>query len=329
MVDDTAIARLVSGTGTCFYRIPEGPFHTIFLFGAGASYGCGDVYPHRPPLGNQLYEHLRVAFPDSWGALPSDLGDYFAINFEKGMDVLWKEHIDRSALLLQQMGIYFSRFAPATKHGTMFRKIVSRLIGRRANDVLLSTLNYDRLLDGELTRAGLSVNYMFPPGGVVPLIKLHGSCNWFIDMPGVNRYVNLSPTIRIEAPIRSVNSEKEVTRYLTGDTPFHPVICLYNQEKSAPLCRSFFEHLQKDWGERILTAQQVALVGVRPYPDDAHVWGPLAATHARVLCIGDRLAFEKWHEESGRVGETVVVDEFFEQGFGTLWESLRLQPANN
>jgi hypothetical protein len=99
---------------------------------------------------------------------------------------------------------------------------------------------------------------------------------------------------------------------------------MYTQEKAAPLCPGFFEHLQKDWGARILTAQQVALVGVRPYPDDTHVWEPLAATPARICCIGDRSAFEKWHKDSGRVGETIVVDERFEQGFDALWKSLHL-----
>jgi len=65
-----------------------------------------------------------------------------------------------------------------------------------------------------------------------------------------------------------------------------------------------------------LTPQQVRHLAGRQTFSDPISGGQIAATHARFV-HRDRLAFEKWHEESGRVGETVVVTSFLKQGFGT------------
>src|SRR3990170_7499469 len=41
----------------------------VLLFGAGASFGAGDILPERPPLGRQLFGELARCFPSSWGGL--------------------------------------------------------------------------------------------------------------------------------------------------------------------------------------------------------------------------------------------------------------------
>jgi hypothetical protein len=320
----SAPATIRLGTGQSHaLSLSKHRWETIFLFGAGASLGCGEVIPHRPPSGGQLYDRLRAAFPDSWGTLPSGLAAKFAERFEKGMDVLWKEYGDESSLLLQKMGVYFSSFAPAPGKETLYRRIVRRLVADQTPGVLLSTLNYDCLLDGEISLAGLNVNYLFPPDGNMPLLKLHGSCNWFIEAK-VGRHTNFSSDIRWEAQIRCVSSAAAVKDHFTGDTSLFPVICLYTEDKPAPLCPSFFQHLHKEWTEQVLSAKQIAIVGVRPYPSDGHIWNPLTKTKARLLCIGNRGAFSEWQTGSGRIGETQVVAERFDEGLDALWEALAL-----
>ena len=289
----------------------------VILFGAGASYGCGGVYPHPPPLSNALYSRLVEAYPASWGSLTSERKIQFDANFEHGMDQAWREEPGLAAGLLKDLGIYFARFVPGAGRGTAYRTFVQRLRSRGINDVLLSTLNYDCLLDGELSRFG-GVNYCFPPGNGIPLVKLHGSCNWFIDFPGPNKYVLFSSDIRVEAPIFSLDTLDAVIRNLTGDNPFHSVMCIYNEAKSAPLAPNFFQQLQADWQLHVLHARQVALVGVRPYPRDEHIWGPLAKTSARLLYVGDKTAYEEWHKVSGRRGETVSVGSRFKPGLKAL-----------
>jgi hypothetical protein len=86
------------------------PAKDVVFFGAGASAGCGDVNPHTPPLGNELYGQLKARFPATWGRLGSWIAEPFE-NFEKGMKLAFESG---SSLELQslmcEMGVYFSEF---------------------------------------------------------------------------------------------------------------------------------------------------------------------------------------------------------------------------
>ncbi|HJX59448.1 hypothetical protein A2V61_02490 [Candidatus Woesebacteria bacterium RBG_19FT_COMBO_47_8] len=298
-----------------------GKINTVFLFGAGASHDCGDIFPHQPPLGGELHSILVSTFPDTWGKLPEDLNTLFLQNFEKGMDSLWKKHSDISSLLLQQLGIYFNRFTP--KNETRYGEIIKYLIKIKSDDTILSTLNYDCLLDGELTRNGFKTNYLIPPnkGGIL-LIKLHGSCNWFLDFEGMNRYVNFSSDMRIKAPIYSLNTPEKVTEKLTSDTPLYPVMALFTENKPAPLGFDFIEHIQKEWKNLILNVKQVIIVGVKPYPQDYHIWDPLRETHANIFYVGDKQKFEEWNTSSGRSGNTIPISGTFAEAMEKIFERL-------
>ena len=56
----------------------------VVLFGAGASFGCGDVSPRVPSLGNELFSALRRLYK-SWRGIPDKLGARFEESFELGM----------------------------------------------------------------------------------------------------------------------------------------------------------------------------------------------------------------------------------------------------
>jgi hypothetical protein len=295
---------------------------TVFLFGAGASHGCGAVAPHRPPLGRELYDRLCQSFPESWGSLPSDVADAFGADFETGMDRLWKGGTTISALPLQHMGVYMARFRPAADGGTLYTEVVRRLVAMEADGVLLATLNYDCLLDGEIAALKRGVNYLFPPGKGVLLLKLHGSCNWMVEFEGFNRYVHMSADVRLEGPLRAVDSLAAVEEQMTGDSPLHPVMCLYTEDKPAPLCPDFFEHLHKEWATAVSSARRVGIVGVHPYPRDTHIWRPLAATKAELICIGNHKAYDHWHTDTGRTGPTTVVGARFDSALNSLWERM-------
>ena len=65
----------------------------LFLFGAGASYGAGDILPEKPPLGNQLYDALSSVYPQSWGSLPPSVTEKFKEgNFEDGMGEIYENY---------------------------------------------------------------------------------------------------------------------------------------------------------------------------------------------------------------------------------------------
>lgn len=290
-------------------------FKTAFLFGAGASYDCGDIYPHQPPKGSELYSRLKDRFHESWGKLPTKLDQEFIKNnkFEEGMYCLWKNYPDLSTKLLKEFAIYFSEFVPRSKeNGTNYHKLIFRLTERGKNDTLLTTINYDCLLDGEL---GANINYFFGPGAGCPIIKLHGSCNWFIDSNGMNEHVSFTSDVRFDpdSPPYSLNTQEKVREKLLGDTPFYSVIRLYTKDKPAQLAPSFFAHLEKQWKELILSVKKVIIVGVSPetYLDDPHIWDSLRDTSADIFYIGNESKYKKWHVESGRAGNTIFCGNRF------------------
>jgi len=57
----------------------------LILVGAGASYGAGNVDPHQPPLGKDLFDKLKSEMPDPWGDLPGDIQCALEKDFENGM----------------------------------------------------------------------------------------------------------------------------------------------------------------------------------------------------------------------------------------------------
>ena len=87
----------------------------VVLFGAGASYGAGDIMPYNPPLGHQLFEALARYSPHTWGSLHDDVSKQFKLNsnFEPGMRAIW-ERSDQARPelpnLLRDMAHYLSQF---------------------------------------------------------------------------------------------------------------------------------------------------------------------------------------------------------------------------
>jgi len=76
----------------------------VFLFGAGASYGSGECYPHPPPLGNTLLPELlrRGAF----GAPTDDeyVRQLFENKtFEEGMQEFFDTSETRVPAVLREM----------------------------------------------------------------------------------------------------------------------------------------------------------------------------------------------------------------------------------
>lgn len=150
------------------------------LFGAGASYGCGDAAPENPPLGTQLFDELVRCYSASWGQLPAEVADTFSLQgFEKGMALLYKSYDVLG--LMSHMGLYFSQFRPSTRGSTAYGKLAQQIRDRGlSSGLVLSMLNYDCILELELGNTGLEFDYGFgkPELGRVSVLKPHGSCNF-------------------------------------------------------------------------------------------------------------------------------------------------------
>lgn len=267
----------------------------IFLFGAGASHGTGYIIPGRPPLGSQLYQFLCEIYPKSWGAFPKEIRNKFEKeNFESGMGELYEEYSQLIPKLMREMAIYLVQFRPVSDE-SLYCKLASYL--RQANQlplVLFSTLNYDCTLEFSLLRQNISISY-FDEGNkkAVPIWKLHGSCNFF------SKYVQASgilytKDVVFEGGLEAKLDIGSVVEKCLVNQALAPAMCLYMRGKPLQISPSVILGLQSAWKGQILNAKKIFCIGVKPWPDDFHIWGPLGETKATIFFAGDEEAFSKW-----------------------------------
>ena len=88
----------------------------------------------------------------------------------------------------------------------------------------------------------------------------------------------------------------EAIQYCLSDTGLYPAMALYMNSKPIQIGQSVIHGLQRRWGEHMRQAERVLVVGVRPYPDDTHIWGPLAECPGELGYIGPEDEFNKWKE---------------------------------
>ena len=70
--------------------------------------------------------------------------------------------------------------------------------------------------------------------------------------------------------------------------------------------------------EAVAAAQRIAVVGVRPYALDEHLWGILARSAATLYYVGEKAAFEEWCAEFRCGGESVWLGPKFETAMDDL-----------
>lgn len=131
----------------------------IFLFGAGASYGAGGVLPEQPPLGFQLYSILERTYPGSWGSLSTDIRAAFRKDFEQGMQLVHDRFGAAIPSLMREMAVYFVQFRPHNR-ATLYCRLIEDLSQNGLLErTILSTLNYECLLEFSLVNHGHGIAY--------------------------------------------------------------------------------------------------------------------------------------------------------------------------
>ena len=156
------------------------------LFGAGASFGAGNVFPDAPPLGRDLFDHLQRAYPESWGSLlHDDEVATFRDDFEQGFVLLWgKQGESRAQRLIIDMALFFTRFTLVGPNA--YSRLLHLLLAGGTNRVCFCTLNYECLLEQAISETGLSVFSLGRQIGTnstgLHVLKPHGSCNYLSPM---------------------------------------------------------------------------------------------------------------------------------------------------
>lgn len=294
----------------------------MFLFGAGASYGAGDIVPERPPLGSGLFAELARVHPGTWGRLPSELSDKFVeLGFEVGMGLLFKKYSPAVAQLMQQLAVYFIQFRPL-RGRSMYCQLL-RYLGRSKclERVVLSTLNYDCILEFSMLRQGLPFSYFEVIKDTTPVLKLHGSANWTSKDIKASAGIQYSSGVVFEGGIEaSLDIGTAVAKNLVNQG-LAPVMSLYMEGKPLQVSPQSLDELQQLWAEQVANADAIVLIGVRPWPADVHVWDPLARTKAPVLAVGDEIEFETWANQY-REGDFGYVGSRFDNSLDPLARKL-------
>lgn len=266
-----------------------------FLFGAGASHGAGAVVPSCPPLGNQLYEALIEAYPQTWGALVQpDEDQAFRdtdLPFEKGMGLVWERREARAQLLITDLALYFTRFEPRGNHDCYSRLLALLQLRGVLGRSTFGSLNYDCLFELAAGNVGLGVNYSGRPGppGTLSLVKPHGSCNFVMQGLGRN-LVMKNVTVAgsqhfFEGPVEPRHPREIAALYAAGPS-MPPAISLYAPGKPSPMAHTFLDGVREYWGETVHAADIVVVIGARVVLDDRHVWDPIREAQGRVWYVG-------------------------------------------
>jgi hypothetical protein len=155
----------------------------------------------------------------------------------------------------------------------------------------------------------------------IPVWKLHGSCNMFSYGIPASQGISYGTGILWEGGVQAFLDTNQIIQHCLVQTALAPVMCLYMRGKPLSVSPSVIRKLQRDWIRQVEAASIIVCIGVRPLPEDTHIWEPLRATKARIYFIGDQGALESWCESSRR-GFTEYVGDRFNTAYKNLMQRL-------
>ena len=302
------------------------PTANLLLFGAGAS--IGSERRGGPPLGSSLFDALVKFNPPGWGAVKSGFGLAFTKDFEAGMAKLATENPHALPLLQRAMAAYFFNFQPTAE--SVYLRLAVRLRASKWPGAL-ATLNYERLLELSLGQAHIRpvVGQASSPPLTVELILPHGCCHLFCDgARGISGAVSFAgAAVQTDGPISVLADPCQFQTRVNGDA-FPPVMSYFEPSKQTTAGASFIRSQRARFEAIVGAAGAIAIVGVRVRPGDAHIWAPLAKTHAPILyCAGKDAAteYQAWHDSQRAHASDVVLTEYFEPSLDAICAHVGIQ----
>ena len=143
MFDRSVLAR----SGSC-----EEMTNSLILFGAGASFGSGEVVPKAPPIAGRLLAALSRLYPNARGELSKESQSSLSEDFEAGMVAIGDRRPHALPPLERSMASFFFNFRPRVNN--LYRELAQRMKKYSWSGALV-TLNYERLLELSLLEEGL------------------------------------------------------------------------------------------------------------------------------------------------------------------------------
>lgn len=226
--------------------------------------------------------------------------------------------------LMRDMAIYFVQFRIVDERCLYVRLVHLLREMQLIERVVVSTLNYDCLLELALVGAGIGVDYFGTADAThsALVLKLHGSCNMFsaqLQAQGIF-YGN---GIVFEGGIQAWLDANRVIDHCLSGTALAPVMCLFMEGKPTSVSPRTLSDLQKTWAASVANSGLVLCVGVHPHPVDSHIWEPLATTSAHLAFVGDQDAFESWVREYRGDRKSIFLGSRFNLAFNGIAKELR------
>ncbi len=283
----------------------------LFLFGAGASNGSGPCHPESPALGKDLIDALLpYLHPGLRPIIHGDLLSAFRENFELGMDQFWRKHAIALPQFTRDMGFYFARFSPQS--GNHYLRLIRALTHRR-HRVVLSTLNYDMLIEAAINLNGYRVSWaghQFWEPDKYTLLKLHGSCNFLPDLHGGSirgmsfdigppqSGIRTGAVLSDSRPSRDMN---EVRRFMREEDVLAPVMAAYHKDKPVFFGNpNMLDQWRREWAEFLQTADVLFVIGTALVEHDHHIWDHVARFKGIVEWVSRRHeTAQTWCNRSG------------------------------
>ena len=187
-----------------------------------------------------------------------------------------------------------------------------------------ASLNYDCIFEQAAYTLGFEVEYSpDDAGSALPVLKIHGSCNFITEDIRHFRQHLTNPNSGLECGmdcLRPTGVESALRSKFFDPMAYHyPVMSLYATGKNTPVAPVKIQQIRNSWSKYASQASVVAVIGVRPSIDDTHIWNPVTTTAAKLFYIGSPNDFERW---SCANSNFTFIAERFDQGFEGLLQVL-------
>lgn len=84
------------------------------------------------------------------------------------------------------------------------------------------------------------------------------------------------------------------------------VMCIYMRGKPFQIFTKDMASIQESWKKKILEAEKVLIIGVRPNMIDRHIWENMSKTNAKIAYVGSKDEFLVWKRQH-RVGKEDMI----------------------